>query len=84
MSQLERRRYLGISVIKFLLLDNPSILRKLREELREVIPDPEERVQVEKLERLYYLAVCIQEGLRLCYSLSARLPRISPDCAGGI
>jgi hypothetical protein len=36
-------------------------------------------VQVEKLEQLSYLTACIQEGLRLCYGLSARLARISPD-----
>lgn len=67
-----------LSVITFHLLANPKILAKLRKELEEVIPDPDKRVPVERIEQLPYLTACIQEGLRLAYGLSTRLPRVSP------
>ncbi|KAE9378827.1 putative cytochrome P450 [Stipitochalara longipes BDJ] len=68
-----------LSVVTFHLLDKPSILQNLREELVQAIPDPEDMVPVEKLHQVPYLTTCIQEGLRLCYGVSTRLARISPD-----
>lgn len=67
-----------LSVITFHLLSNPAILERPRKELKEVIPDPDKPVTVEKIEQLPYLTACIQEGLRLSYGLSTRLPRVSP------
>lgn len=67
-----------LSVMSFHLLSNPAILRRLRKELKEAIPDPDTPVPVEKIEQLPYLTACIQEGLRLSYGLSTRLPRVSP------
>ncbi|TVY14448.1 Cyrochrome P450 monooxygenase [Lachnellula arida] len=67
-----------LSVITFHLLSNPAILERLREELGDAIPDPDKAVPVEKIEQLPYLTACIQEGLRLSYGLSTRLPRVSP------
>ncbi|TVY92481.1 Cyrochrome P450 monooxygenase [Lachnellula willkommii] len=67
-----------LSVITFNLLSNPAILERLRKELGEAIPDPDKAVPVEKIEQLPYLTACIQEGLRLSYGLSTRLPRVSP------
>jgi cytochrome P450 len=67
-----------LSVITFHLLSNPAILQKLREELEQAIPNPNKPVPVEKLEQLPYLSAIIQEGLRLSYGLSTRLPRVSP------
>ncbi|TVY35182.1 Cyrochrome P450 monooxygenase [Lachnellula subtilissima] len=61
-----------LSVITFHLLSNPTILERLRKELEEAIPD------LNKLVPLPYLTACIQEGLRLSYGLSTRLPRVSP------
>jgi Cytochrome P450 len=68
-----------LSVITFHLLSQPALLRKLRRELEDAIPDPQTTVPVEKLEQLPYLTACIQEGLRLSYGLSTRLARVSPD-----
>jgi cytochrome P450 len=67
-----------LSVITFHLLSNPAILQKLRTELEQAIPDPDNMVPLEKLEQLPYLCAIIQEGLRLSYGLSTRLPRVSP------
>lgn len=67
-----------LSVISFHLLSNPSILERLRKELKEAIPGPDKPVPVETIEQLPYLTACIQEGLRLSYGLSTRLPRVSP------
>ncbi|KAF4630224.1 hypothetical protein G7Y89_g7918 [Cudoniella acicularis] len=67
-----------LSVITFHLLSNPASLEKLRKELQEAIPDLDEPVSVEKIEQLPYLTACIQEGLRLSYGVSTRLPRVSP------
>jgi cytochrome P450 len=67
-----------LSVITFHLLSNPAILKKLRKELEEAIPDLKKPVPVERLEQLPYLSAVIQEGLRLSYGLSTRLPRVSP------
>ena len=68
-----------LSVITFHLLSNPRILHNLRQELEGAIPDHNKPVPVEKLEALPYLTACINEGLRLSYGLSTRLPRISPE-----
>ncbi|TVY28782.1 Cyrochrome P450 monooxygenase [Lachnellula hyalina] len=67
-----------LSVITFYILTNPTILERLRVELEEAIPDPDKPVPVENIEQLPYLTACIQEGLRLSYGLSTRLPRVSP------
>jgi len=68
-----------LSVITLHLLSNPRILKTLREELETAIPDPYGQAPIESLERLPYLTACIQEGLRLSYGVSTRLPRISPE-----
>jgi len=68
-----------LSVITFHLLSNPTILKTLRQELEDAIPDPNKLAPVEQLEQLPFLTACIQEGLRLSYGLSTRLARVSPD-----
>ena len=60
------------------LISNPLMLKKLRAELEEQIPDPTATVDLVDLERLPYLSACIQEGIRLSYGVSSRsLPHLS-------
>jgi cytochrome P450 len=69
----------ALTTTTYHLITNPPILKKLRAELDEAIPDPTARLDVIQLERLSYLSACIQEGIRLSYGVSSRNPRISPD-----
>jgi len=41
------------------------------------MPDPTNKLNSIQLERLPYLSACIQEGIRIAYGVSSRLPRIS-------
>jgi cytochrome P450 len=68
-----------LSVITYHLLSQPPLLKKLQDELRAAIPDPNQLVRLETLESLPYLKACIQEGLRLGYGNSSRLQRSCPD-----
>lgn len=68
-----------LSVATYHLLDNPRILRKLKEDLVSVMPDPYISVPLEVLEGLPYFVAIVQESLRLSYGVSSRLQRVSPD-----
>lgn len=68
-----------LSATLFYLLENPHILKKLRDELHVAIPDAEARVSWNQLEQLPYLSAVICEGLRLSYGVSTRLQRINPQ-----
>ncbi|KAH8749226.1 cytochrome protein [Diaporthe sp. PMI_573] len=67
-------RTLTISV--FHIVDNPEVYRKLGEELKAAIPNPDKIPAWEDLEKLPFLTACIQESLRLAYGTSQRIPRI--------
>jgi cytochrome P450 len=69
----------ALSVTTYYLISNPPILEKLRAELETTIPDPASKLDSLQLEKLPYLSACIQEGIRIAYGVSARLPRISPS-----
>jgi cytochrome P450 len=69
----------ALSVALFYLLENPTSLRKLKDELRKAIPNPAAITPLSALEQLPYLTGVIQEALRLSYGVSSRLQRISPD-----
>ena len=69
----------AISLATFHLLNRPSTLRKLRDELFEAIPDPNEVVPVARLENLPYLRGVVKEALRLGIGTSSRLARVAPD-----
>jgi cytochrome P450 len=62
----------------FYLLDNPTVLEKLRKELWEAIPDlsAPDAFAHQKLENLPYLRGCIREGIRLSHGVTGRNPRI--------
>jgi len=69
----------ALTTLSYHLISNPSILKKLRTELEQAIPDPAAKLESISLEKLPYLSACIQEGIRLSYGVSSRNPRISPD-----
>lgn len=71
----------ALSVATYHLLMSPSILRKLKAELNEAIPNPNVAASLPVLEKLPYLNAVIQEALRLSYGVSSRFQRISPDKA---
>lgn len=62
----------------YYLLASPETLRRLRQELADAMPNPEDPIGWKELEKLPYLKGVIQESLRLSYGSSARLPRIAP------
>ena len=61
------------------LLSNPTILKKLRDELISAIPDPQDMPPLNKLEALPYLTAVVQEGIRLHPGASIRQERVAPD-----
>jgi len=68
-----------ISLAAFHLVNKPSTLRKLRDELFAAFPDPAEAMPLAKLENLPYLRAVVKESLRHGIGTSGRLARISPD-----
>jgi cytochrome P450 len=62
-----------LTVITFYLLKDPKKLQRLRDELLKA-----NITSTTDLEKLPYLNAVIQEGLRLSFGVSHRLPRISP------
>ncbi|RDW74450.1 cytochrome P450 [Aspergillus mulundensis] len=64
-------------VTTFHILHTPRILHKLQAELDAAIPDPAAPPPLGVLEKLPFLAACIQEGIRLGYGATGRSPRIS-------
>lgn len=68
-----------ISLAAFHLLNKPSTLRKLRDELFAALPSPDETVSLVQLEQLPYLRAVIKESLRHGIGTSGRLPRIAPE-----
>jgi len=70
-----------LEVTTFWLLTLPLVLRKLKEELTEAIPNPEDigNIPLPVLEKLPYLNAVMKEGFRLSYGVSCRLARIDPD-----
>ena len=63
-----------LSVITFYLLRDPAKLQHLTSELNTA-----NATTSTELEQLPYLNAVVQEGLRLSYGVSHRLPRIAPD-----
>ena len=66
-------------VMTYHLIDNPHILKRLREEIRTVQPNPTQPAPLKQLEQLPYLTSVILEALRLGYGLATRSPRAAPD-----
>jgi cytochrome P450 len=66
-----------LTTIAFYLLEQPDTLRRLKEELRQAMPDAWDSPPWVQLEPLPFLTAVIQEGLRLSYGVTNRLPRIA-------
>lgn len=69
----------NLTVATFHLLDNPSILSKLRTELRSIWPDPSTPADLPTLEHAPYLSAVISESLRLGGSTCLPSGRIAPS-----
>lgn len=69
----------ALSVLTFHLLSQPTLLKKLKDELETVQPALGEPFDLVKLEKLPFLTGVIKEGLRLSYGATSRLPRVAPD-----
>ncbi|KAG0647531.1 Cytochrome P450 monooxygenase [Hyphodiscus hymeniophilus] len=61
------------------IIDKPSILKRLRAELEEAMPDSTVILDSLYLEKLPYLNACVKEGIRLSSGVSVRLPRVSQE-----
>ncbi|KAF2013468.1 cytochrome P450 [Aaosphaeria arxii CBS 175.79] len=70
-----------LELITFWLLRQPETLRKLKDELRTMVPsvDDIDKTPLATIESLPYLTAVIKEGLRLGYGLSTRSQRIDPE-----
>jgi cytochrome P450 len=62
-----------LTVITFYLIENPTVMEKLRTELQNANASTGA-----ELEKLPYLSAVIQEGLRLSFGVCTRLARIAP------
>jgi cytochrome P450 len=61
----------------YYILEDPKILKRLQQELREAIPDEKgELPDIRELEKLEYLRACINEALRLAFGGLQRQTRI--------
>lgn len=61
------------------VLNDPTIFRRLREELDSVMPDPDQPPEAAKLSGLPFLNALIEETLRLYPSATHRQDRMAPD-----
>ncbi|EXJ89675.1 hypothetical protein A1O3_02742 [Capronia epimyces CBS 606.96] len=66
----------ALSVAAFHLTSNPAVLKKLRAELEQAIPDPAAPLSWLELEKLPYLTGCVHEAVRLSDAVSTRNPRL--------
>lgn len=69
----------ALACITFHVLDNPSVLRRLQEELNNFNRSSSRAACLKEIEQLPYLTCVLLEGLRLSYGLAMRLPRVAPD-----
>ncbi|PQE03622.1 Cytochrome P450 protein [Rutstroemia sp. NJR-2017a BBW] len=67
----------SMTIGTFHILDNPAVLKKLKEELTKAMPDPNESLSWAELEQLPYLTAVIKETLRIAMGGVERLPRIN-------
>ncbi|KAI0893426.1 cytochrome P450 [Annulohypoxylon nitens] len=71
----------ALGVTSYHILANPEIERRLKAELSNAIPDPDEIPPWMELEKLPYLSAVITEGLRISVGLVSRSPRINRTSA---
>jgi cytochrome P450 len=63
----------------FRVFNTPGVLKRLREELKTVMPNPTSTAKWSELEQLPYLSAVVSEGLRLGYGITTRLPRLAKE-----
>ena len=68
-----------LNVILFHLLQNPSQLKRLQNELQSLMPDPAHLATWNELEKLPYLTAVITEGLRKAMGTTSRFIRVAPQ-----
>ncbi|TGJ83495.1 hypothetical protein E0Z10_g5258 [Xylaria hypoxylon] len=68
-----------LSAALYQLLANPRILKKVKDELAEVIPRAGDIPTYNQIETLPYFNAMMQELLRVHPGIVSRLPRVSPD-----
>lgn len=68
-----------LAALTYHILANPEILKRLKAELVEAMPDTEAMPESARLEALPYLTAVIQEGIRLHPGASIRQERVAPD-----
>ncbi|KAL4789404.1 cytochrome P450 [Aspergillus venezuelensis] len=68
-----------LTIAAYYLAEDPDVLMKLRNELKQVLPTVTSTCSWTELEKLPYLAAVISESLRLATPVVGRLPRIAPD-----
>ncbi|KAI0387173.1 cytochrome P450 [Hypomontagnella monticulosa] len=71
----------ALGVCCYYVLSNPEIEKRLRAELNDAIPEPENIPHWDELEKLVYLNAVITESLRIGIIASARMPRINRTAA---
>ncbi|RFU25350.1 hypothetical protein B7463_g10983, partial [Scytalidium lignicola] len=67
----------SMTIGTFHILDNPHVLKKLKNELIEAMPDPNQPLSITELEKLPYLDAVVKEILRIAFGGVERLPRIN-------
>ncbi|MCJ1258182.1 hypothetical protein MMC24_006013 [Lignoscripta atroalba] len=67
----------ALEAATFYILDNARVTNRLKEELANAIPNPEEIPTLPKLKEIKYLAAVINETLRVSSPASSRFPRVN-------
>ncbi|CAI7572843.1 unnamed protein product [Penicillium viridicatum] len=67
----------SLTIGTFHVINNPHVALKLKAELAQAIPDPNEMPSWTELEKLPYLSAVIKELLRIAFGGVERLPRIN-------
>ena len=69
----------ALSLATYHILSDKHVLKTLRDELAEAIPEPTQPLSLTELEQLEYLTAIVQETLRIGSGIMHRLQRICPD-----
>jgi cytochrome P450 len=68
-----------LSVTMFYLMKDIDLKKRLREELKTVLPGIDSKATLPQLEALPFLGAVINEGLRVAHGVSNRMPRIATE-----
>jgi cytochrome P450 len=69
----------ALTVGSFHIIQNPEVLRTLRQELASAGSTATKTLDWHKLEQLPYLNGCVHEAIRLSHGIATRSPRLAPD-----